>query len=239
MWYLNTSDWIYFRFFLIYSTQASHCKAIYCHSLEWSGWFVSFEFLAWSHRYVSWLWGSWMPCMGSSGCLVLCFLITALACGWHSNRQYISQFQVLPWLYPFHCKKQIWICFRNKESFSRDIHQKSHKSLQVILWKSMLFDLNTHFFSEFDPDSIQVLIFLFIFVYALAVVLTRMVGHQKKSEDEDVQEVMDMFSNVGTLSRKGLGMPERQDEKLLVVISDTIVLVLVPNSCERVCSIWS
>jgi len=28
-------------------------------------------------------------------------------------------------------------------------------------------------------------------------VLTRMVGHQKKSEDEDVQEVMDMFSNVG------------------------------------------
>jgi len=42
-----------------------------------------------------------------------------------------------------------------------------------------------------------VLIFLFIFVYALAVVLTRMVGHQKKSEDEDVQEVMDMFSNVG------------------------------------------
>jgi len=66
-----------------------------------------------------------------------------------------------------------------------------------------------------------------------------MVGHQKKSEDEDVQEVMDMFSNVGTLSRKGLEMPERQDEKLLVVISDTIVLVLVPNSCERVCSIWS
>lgn len=42
-----------------------------------------------------------------------------------------------------------------------------------------------------------VLIFLFIFVYALAVVLTRMVGHQKKSEDEDVQEVMEMFSNVG------------------------------------------
>eukprot|EP00438_Fugacium_kawagutii_P021467 Skav234976 [mRNA] locus=scaffold122:96701:100685:+ [translate_table: standard] len=42
-----------------------------------------------------------------------------------------------------------------------------------------------------------VLIFLFIFVYALAVVLTRMVGHQKKSENEDVQEVMDMFSNVG------------------------------------------
>ena len=83
----------------------------------------------------------------------------------------------------------------------------------------MLFDLNTHFFSECDPDSIQVLIFLFIFVYALAVVLTRMVGHQKKSEDEDVQEVMDMFSNVGTLSRKGLEMPERQDEKLLVVIS--------------------
>ena len=40
---------------------------------------------------------------------------------------------------------------------------------------------------------------------------------------------MDMFSNVGTLSRKGLGMPERQDEKLLVVISDTIVLVLIAN----------
>ena len=46
-------------------------------------------------------------------------------------------------------------------------------------------------------ESAQVLIFLFIFVYALAVVLTRMVGHQKKSEDEDVQEVMEMFSNVG------------------------------------------
>ena len=48
-----------------------------------------------------------------------------------------------------------------------------------------------------QSQHIQVLIFLFIFVYALAVVLTRMVGHQKKSEDEDVQEVMDMFSNVG------------------------------------------
>ena len=173
MWYLNTSDWIYFRFFLIYSTQASHCKAIYCHSLEWSGWFVSFEFSVWSHRYVSWLWGSWMPCMGSSGCLVLCFLITALACGWHSATGNTSvNFRFCRGFTPSIARNTSEFASGIKrafpESFSSDIHQKSHKSLQVILWKSMLFDLNTHFFSEFDPDSIQVLIFLFIFGVCLS-----------------------------------------------------------------------
>ncbi|CAE7455530.1 UPL3 [Symbiodinium pilosum] len=50
-------------------------------------------------------------------------------------------------------------------------------------------------------DALQglfwVLMFLFIFVYALAVVLTRMIGHRERSKDPDVQEVQDMFSNVG------------------------------------------
>ncbi|CAJ1415889.1 unnamed protein product [Effrenium voratum] len=52
-------------------------------------------------------------------------------------------------------------------------------------------------------DALQglfwVLIFLFIFVYALAVVLTRIVGHVPPAEQEApaVQEVRAMFSNVG------------------------------------------
>ena len=50
-------------------------------------------------------------------------------------------------------------------------------------------------------DALQglfwVLMFLFIFVYALAVVLTRMIGHHERSSDPDVQEVQDMFANVG------------------------------------------
>lgn len=50
-------------------------------------------------------------------------------------------------------------------------------------------------------DALQglfwVLMFLFIFVYALAVVLTRMIGHHERSSDPDIQEVQDMFANVG------------------------------------------
>ncbi len=57
-----------------------------------------------------------------------------------------------------------------------------------------------------------------------------MVGHQKKSEDEDVQEVMDMFSNVGTLSRKvSKDLRECRNAKMIFFWLWSVI----PSSCAH------